>query len=46
MAFGKSLEKPPVWEAVLHYNKNGLPVRAGPYVQKGTAAPKAGRKGG
>jgi hypothetical protein len=27
MASGKSLEKPPVREAVLHYNKNGLPVR-------------------
>jgi hypothetical protein len=27
MASGKSLEKPPVREAILHYNKNGLPVR-------------------
>jgi hypothetical protein len=27
MASGKSLEKPPVREAILHYNKNGLLVR-------------------
>jgi hypothetical protein len=28
MAFGKSLEKPPVREALLHYSKNDLPVRS------------------